>query len=753
MGSAVVATAILLSGCALDAPFSGGEGTLTLTTEMNGEVIKTRGVPADNDYLRANCVVFIENSRGVMRKYKGVDNIPSAIKLSTGAYVCNAWSGDSVAASFSSKFYRGQQSFVISENEATSLLVKCNLANVVTSVDPASLSIGLSNLKVEFSTTRGSLEFNEDNIRNDKGYFMTPSPEMAKKDASKYAENTTMTVKITGTQADGSAYEKITRIKDVQRAHEYCVSLTSEPSPIGEGGALIKLVIKDIPIIEDTINVFAPPTIRGLDFNLEEQLINLDNSFSDTRIAVRAYKGLSSLSMSFSNNFTGYAALAGRNILDDDVKATLESRGIKIDHVKSVDAQTGVDVDDVFINFTGQMLKGLPISDFEYKVDLSAKDSRDLVKTASLRIANSAEAVETFDDVMASPVPDKNVDPMAVAGGHATLSGMLYNTAAKTYGFKYRKAGDSDWSVATAKNASGMRTRASFLNFSVTITGLETGTTYEYKAFADDFDSEIIQTFKTEEKYIIPNNSLEIWGTYSASTLLGTKTVVLPGATEGGKDGSFWGSGNEGSATANKQVLYQTADMIHSGQYAAKLQSTSAVGVIAAGNLFVGMYDRTDGTNGVLQLGRPYNGSHPTKLRVWAHYRPGDNVSIKSSLSDEDIAFLSGEGLVNGGSDHGQIYIALADQTIEVRTNPSNRKLFTPDDDHVLAYGEVTWKDNFAPDGQLQMIEITFNYKENAKEKIPTHMLITCCATKFGDYFSGSSSSVMYLDDFEFIYE
>ncbi|MDE5712626.1 MAG: PCMD domain-containing protein, partial [Muribaculaceae bacterium] len=31
--------------------------------------------------------------------------------------------------------------------------------------------------------------------------------------------------------------------------------------------------------------------------------------------------------------------------------------------------------------------------------------------------------------------------------------------------------------------------------------------------------------------------------------------------------------------------------------------------------------------------------------------------------------------------------------------------------------------------------------------------VIVCSASKFGDYFCGSSSSVMYVDDFELVYE
>ena len=149
----------------------------------------------------------------------------------------------------------------------------------------------------------------------------------------------------------------------------------------------------------------------------------------------------------------------------------------------------------------------------------------------------------------------------------------------------------------------------------------------------------------------------------------------------------------------------------------------------------------------MLALGREYNGSHPTKLRVYANYRPGTNLSIKDDNKD-----YVGD-LTDSGCDNGQIYVALTVGAVDIRTKPADRKLFNVDDEQVLAYGQVTWKEAFGSDGQLQMVEIPIEYKANARTTRPTHLVITCCASKFGDFFSGADGSVMYLDDFELVYE
>ena len=159
----------------------------------------------------------------------------------------------------------------------------------------------------------------------------------------------------------------------------------------------------------------------------------------------------------------------------------------------------------------------------------------------------------------------------------------------------------------------------------------------------------------------------------------------------------------------------------------------------------------------VLSLGRQYNGTHPTKLRVYANYRPGGGVIIK----DGNEKYV---GITAGGTDHGQIYIALTTAPIEIRTNPSNRKLFpaaatnedgnpAEDYDKVVAYGQVTWDSAFGPDNGLAAVDIPFVYTSRAKTQKPLYLVVVASASKFGDFFCGSSSSVMYLDDFELIYE
>lgn len=731
---------VSVASCSMEEPFgAGGEGTLTLNTEIRGNVVKTRAIAADElSALRNKCVVYIENEKGLIRKYKGLDNIPAGgIKLRTGSYVAEAWSGDSVSASFSSKFYRGWQRFEMQEG-ANSLTLRCNIANVIVSIDPTSLGVNLTDLKVTFWHSRGELVFDQTNIADAKGYFMMPNADK------------NLNYKIEGKKMSGEAYVKTGVIENVQRAHEYVMTITEEEPSITEGGALIRITISDIPVIEEEIEIFTAPAIQGVGYDIEGQVVSKDRNFNDTKVYIRGYFGLSSVLMTVSDNFTNLTS--GVNLTEGTTQSNLAALGVEVERVQSKDASGSaeggeVPVDELYITFTKAFLDALTVSDTEYKITFEAIDGRHNSSTGSLRIANSEAAEEHLAPVGLS---DAELPILAVRARRATLDANVYDAAAAVnYGIKYREQGASEWIAAYP--AAGMRakaTRATVIPYQVTVTGLKPGTTYEYIAFCDGFDGSAVQTFTTESEFSIPNNSFEEWGTYVGKTIFNTDVDVIIPSTTGDKNTSFWGTGNEGGASGNILLTDKSADLLHSGSYSAQLKTGSAMGMMAAGNIFIGTYVKTDGTNGVLSLGREYNGSHPDKIALWANYRPASGVSVKKG-NEEFVP----DGFADG-NDHGQIYVALTTAPVEIRTNPKDRKLFDSENDEtVLAYGQVTWTGSFGADGQLEKVEIPLVYNDRAKTKKPVYLVMVASASKYGDYFSGAAGSVMYLDDIELVYE
>ena len=111
----------------------------------------------------------------------------------------------------------------------------------------------------------------------------------------------------------------------------------------------------------------------------------------------------------------------------------------------------------------------------------------------------------------------------------------------------------------------------------------------------------------------------------------------------------------------------------------------------------------------------------------------------------------SGSALASGATDHGQVFVALTTGTMYI--NPAESKYFNSEDDSVIAFGEVTWTGNFSADGQLQEFVIPITYKVSADTKKATHIIIQASASKYADRFVGSTSSVLYIDDLELVYE
>ncbi|MDE5842571.1 MAG: PCMD domain-containing protein [Muribaculaceae bacterium] len=745
-------TGAALQSCASEEPFGHGEGVVRMQLKINSDVTRAA---MNQQELADNCVVYISNQKGLVFKEKGLSNLPEGLKLRYGNYVAEAWTGDSVPASFDSKFYRCYEPFELAEGDH-SIVLNCKIANVVASVNAATIDdTQIKNLRVTVSTSNGSLEFTKDNFRTAKGYFMMPY------DENGVRENV-LNVKVEGENILGEPFIKTRTVQNVKSAYEYVVGISYDS--LGEdpqGGGYITISIDEREnLVADTVEIFAAPLIAGIDFDIDKQIMGQPGKFSgDKVVKVVAFDEITSFTVECrdAGNLNLPAQAIDLKLCDDATVAQLRAAGISWDKtVEDVENDRyGHKRQLTYITFSEQYLNSLPARDTEYRIVLTATDGTGAglypgkTTTKTLRIAVGDNAVVYDDPIIVDDVAASS-NPMAVGARRATLGVSIKDASALNPGVRYREASGGEWTTVPMSVGSRADVRGN-----VVLTGLKPNTRYEYQAVADGFTSSESHFFTTESVYSIVNAGMEDWSTYSASTMLGTKSVVLPGAT-GDKLTSYWGSGNEGAATANKIVLNKTDEMKHSGNFSARLASSSAVGVIAAGNIFTGYYVRTDGTNGVLSLGREYNGSHPTKVKVYANYRPGGSVQVKGNDKYVDV--------VDGGTDQGQIYVALVTDPVEIRTNPKNRNLFPagpknedgndhPDYSKVVAYGQVTWDKNFGADGVLEAVEIPFIYTDRARQVKPKYLVIVASASKFGDFFCGSESSVMCLDDFELVYE
>lgn len=602
-----------LWSCSAENPFdSEGTGNVHLHTVVNS--ITTRALDSDyKQYLEDNCVVYISSKVSATEgklifKEKGLANVPSNIVLKTGNYAAEAWSGDSVTASFDKMFFRAYQEFNVAKGETSQVVLNCRIQNVVVSVNTNTIDPNLmkDDYTVTVKNTRGELTFDKNNAESARGYFMMPN------------NDNNLEISIQGTRKDGQAFTKAYTIENVKRAHHYILNFKYDPAGGGNemGAVFLQLYIKD-ENLNDTQNVTVPtgPTISGLEFDIQKQQVFTDNNaIPENGLSLKTCafgKGYKKITISTDS----YAELGLPNQsfnilgLSDTYISQCNNAGLSW---TETEYRPATNVSTMFLTLSKEMLGKLSAKSSEHVINVTVTDNEDYTSTASVRIARTEDAIVVEDPIVVEAI-DVNKDLMAVGATTATITYSMADGLEGTPGVEYRKLGDTDWTFAAA-NGSDTRSRGPLRapKQQTTLTGLEAGTNYQYRACCGDFHGSDIFTFTTESKFAFPNSSFEQWSTYSASTMLGTKSVILPGDT-GNKSTSFWGSGNEGGATANKVLTDKSTDMVHSGTYSVKLASQSALGIIAAGNLFIGEYVRTDGTNGVLSLGREYNGSHPRK--------------------------------------------------------------------------------------------------------------------------------------------
>lgn len=327
----------------------------------------------------------------------------------------------------------------------------------------------------------------------------------------------------------------------------------------------------------------------------------------------------------------------------------------------------------------------------------------------------------------------------------------LYGSGASgsDMGFKYRREGDAEWTAVPDVTVTDG-------TFSACLRA-EAETTYEVKAFCGD-DESAVQSVTTQEVRQVPNSGFEQWTTL--------KDIVYPFADTNDR---FWGTGNPGASVAGATLTTGDTDTRpgSEGKLSARLESKFAnvmgIGKFAAGNIFVGNYVRNAGTNGILTFGRPFV-LRPTALRGWVKYTCGEVDRINR--------LPAGVSLAAGDNDNGSIYIALGTWTPEeyglcssAETDPVRRQCGTAESPlcvdtrdestffdtkgkDVVAYGEL-----ILTESQTEWKEFVIELNYVRTDVVPTHMFIVCSASRYGDYFTGSTKSVMHVDDFELLYD
>lgn len=717
---AVAASSMMLAGCSADDLFGprDGEGTLSLTASIGNDVKVVSRADADQlraDYGESLLLWITKPGEGPVRQYNGIDNVPTdPVTLHSGSYVAEAWAGDSVAASFDKKYFKGYTPFDITNGNSTAVEVKCNIANVVVSLSfDESVDAALKSWTVTVANGEESITYEGHDAR--KGYFMMP----------KKADNEKLTLTLEGTAPNGDAYSQTADIEAPKGGYEYKVNFSHTPGSFNDGGAFFTITVDETEIVvEDELVITLAPEIFGIDFDIAQEQAAATGEMGRKCVFISAVDRLSSLTIE-SANLQHYLGSSTADVfsLSESALARLAAAGINFMTYKN---EAG-EINRVRVNFeadfTNNLVSGLHTFKF-IAGDNGDGTEKTSEATLSLRLSNAA--VELNE---AAEVSYTTTTFVATIVKPDELTGNV--------GFNYREKGTADWTFVAGTN-NGTTLTASVDN-------LKFGTTYEYCAVAGGYTSPA-KELTTLTPPQLPNASFEQTSTASDKALMFSADP----------NDFYWDSGNHGSQKMQKNVTEVTTKYFHSGKQGLCLHSQFVglggfAGKFAAGNIFVGKYLATEGMDGVLGWGRPFNCPiRPKALKVWARYEPvnitHDNTSALPSVS-------------KGDPDNGIVYIALVtDQTMSynsetwpqiVKTSSSSRQLFDPSGSNVVAYGEHVFTSATTESG---LVEITIPLNDVNPNLTVSNIIIVASASRYGDYFVGGNGSLLYLDDFELIY-
>lgn len=292
-------------------------------------------------------------------------------------------------------------------------------------------------------------------------------------------------------------------------------------------------------------------------------------------------------------------------------------------------------------------------------------------------------------------------------------------------GFKYRKKGETEWidvpySSVTVQGSS----------YSAHITGLEQQTAYEYMAVSGEDEGDILE-FITEAAAQMPNMGFDEWVKSGKSW--------YPNADM--ENNHWWDSGNEGanligeSNPTSPEDNFLAVDGV--GKRAAKLETVSILGIMAGGNIYSGDFVKTEGTSGAsVDFGRPFK-SRPSQLKGYYCYEPKTIDKVKTPW----------EGL-KGRPDRFHIFVYVVDSNSPFKVNTAKGIYLDMNDKSVIGYGEKI--DSVSTGGAYKEFTVDIKYRDHRKAG---YCVVVAVASQYADYFTGGIGSLMYVDEFEFVYD
>lgn len=659
-----------------------GEGVLAMSMTIRSE--GSAGT-AETEPFAMRIYKYSDNGdgtrdKGLVRKYTSQAEVPQYIWLLEGDYCVNVEVGESIDASFDSKYFVGEKDFQIVPQKIAEVGLECTMQNIPVAVEfDASVAQNLTgyhafayaadapDLQAAVDGTVAALEYDSPKT----GYFMMPDG------------CSTICWNFEATNAEENPVSLEGKIENVEPRTLYTLRFTYSKDA-GGNLAISATVDTSVDHRDDIISFSPDPVIKGDGFAIGE-----------------------------SYNYTDGERTYVITALDNISKLTLTDENEAWDLLS--DNHPGITVTEV--------------SGKEYRVTLTSEyfnslsgGTQSLVFNVSDANGGNGYAEVCYGVQGVMPADAEGMDLWNNAG---TFTATVFGSPAGKVEIGYRETG-GEW----------VMTEASLLSentYSANVSGISAGRNYEYALFIGSEQKGRTLSVRTSEGAQIPGAGFEEW------MQSGSSWYPFSSFTN-----AFWGTGNPGAtmlgAEYNLTVSSNDIRPGSSGSSSAYMKSNfpsmMGIGKFAAGNIFVGEFAGTQGTNGLVDFGRPFEfTARPTALRFW--YK--SNCGTINKTGNIDVS----------GSDLTKIFVCLCNWSAPHRVDTSDTGTFF---DPVNAEGIVAYavleSTESVPDWTEKTLTLT--YKDN--ETKPNYLVVTFTCSGYGDYFTGSTDSWMYVDDVELIY-
>lgn len=669
----------------------GETGYLGVNIGVDDEVATKAIVdPAENMTFR------IEVYKGLELVYETDDHREltqsDPLELKVGKYKVKAIHGDN-SAGFSAPYYVGETEVQITTDDLTTIDITCALANVLVTVDfEDSIKDNFNSYSVYVEDGSGhGITFAASNL-GAEGYIPATG---------------TLKWTLTLINSEGKNYTYTETYSDVKARQHYNLQVALSDKIENAGYAAIRLIVDDTLVeqkydIELDFSESEMPSVATSEgFELTNEIAVIVGDASKKELAFSAPEGITSFVLTLDSVAKPYELV---DASQETINA-LSAMGIKTQSLAFGSVSAKVDLTDY--------IKDLATG--SYKLSCRLYDAKGHVASAPMNIS----VISDVDAIVESVTPWAK---FVIAKGK-----YFAPTAPEGLAFMYRKSSGSDWASVTG---SALEIDAATKTFVAEIGGLDASTDYEIKAVsAADMDTDPI-SFKTESAGTLYNMNFEDWYQDGKIYYPYAKSV----------SNKVWDCANP--ATASFTESYTTPDS-HvpantSSTKSVRMESEYVVVKFAAGNLFTGTFVDFSTKGAELDWGEPFT-SRPVALRGYYDYTSGGIDKVKDPYKG-----------MKGQPDKCQIQVFLTDWDGPFRIDTPNNVFVdvSTNNKSIIAFGKI--ESEVTTNGYKEFT-IPLEYRDLTRT--PKRVVISCCSSYLGDYFTGSTSSVLYVDEFTFEYD